>query len=289
MNKVEIINLNKKYPAFSLDNVSFSVPTGYVTGFIGKNGMGKTTTIKSILSLNNYDGNINLNCIGSDKKFDNQKIGVMMDDSFLAKDWNMNLVNEAMKVGYDEWNEELFWSHLIKFNINKKLKVRELSRGMKIKLMLAIALSHKAELLILDEPTSGLDPSMREEFVEIISEYMEDDNHTVLFSTHITQDLEAIADYIVFIDKGKIVLSMEKDEFINYFMILKCALRKQNNISESILLGKKVSKYNVELLVKRDKIKEIPDGFVEGQVSIDRVMVLYERKRELILYIRFSA
>lgn len=289
MNKVEIINLNKKYPTFSLDNVSFSVPTGYVTGFIGKNGMGKTTTIKSILSLNNYDGNINLNCIGSDKKFDNQKIGVIMDDSFLAKDWNMNLVNEAMKVGYDEWNEELFWSHLSKFNINKKLKVKELSRGMKIKLMLAIALSHKAELLILDEPTSGLDPSMREEFVEIISEYMEDDNHTVLFSTHITQDLEAIADYIVFIDKGKIVLSMEKDEFINYFMILKCALRKQNNISESILLGKKVSKYNVELLVKRDKIKEIPDGFVEGQVSIDRVMVLYERKRELILYIRFSA
>ncbi len=279
MNKVEIINLNKKYPTFSLDNVSFSVPTGYVTGFIGKNGMGKTTTIKSILSLNNYDGNINLNCIGSDKKFDNQKIGVIMDDSFLAKDWNMNLVNEAMKVGYDEWNEELFWSHLIKFNINKKLKVKELSRGMKIKLMLAIALSHKAELLILDEPTSGLDPSMREEFVEIISEYMEDDNHTVLFSTHITQDLEAIADYIVFIDKGKIVLSMEKDEFINYFMILKCALSKQNNISESILLGKKVSKYNVELLVKRDKIKEIPDGFVEDQVSIDRVMVLYGREK----------
>jgi len=277
MNKVEIVNLKKKYPKFSLNNVSFSIPRGYVTGFIGKNGMGKTTTIKSILSLNHYDGIINLNSLDQDEKFNNQKIGVVMDDSFLAKDWDMNLVNKAMKVGYDEWCEDIFWSYLIKFDIDKKLKVKELSRGMKIKLMLAVALSHRAELLILDEPTSGLDPSMREEFVEIIFGYMEDDNHTVLFSTHITQDLESIADYVVFIDKGEIVLSMEKDEFLNYFMILKSDLDKENSIDEYTVLGKKTSKYNVEFLVKREEVKEIPEGFVEDIVSIDRIMVLYGR------------
>jgi len=202
MNKIEIKNLKKDYQNFALKDVNFSIPAGYVTGFIGRNGMGKTTTIKSILSLIQYQGKI-LSIHDDEKtKLDNQKIGVIMDDSFLAKDWNMELVNQAMKVGYDKWEENTYWNFLEKFNIDRKLKVKELSRGMKIKLMLSIALSHNAELLILDEPTSGLDPSMREEFVEVISDYMQDDQHTVLFSTHITQDLETIADYIVFIDNG---------------------------------------------------------------------------------------
>lgn len=252
MNRVEIKNLNKKYSNFSLKNVTFSIPNGYVTGFIGKNGMGKTTTIKSIISLNHYDGSVIFSNTNLHENFDNQKIGVIMDDSFLAKDWDITLVNKAMKVGYDNWNEELFYSYLIRFSINKKMKVKELSRGMKIKLMLAIALSHRAELLVLDEPTSGLDPSMREEFCEIISEYMEDENHTVLFSTHITQDLESIADYIVFIDEGKIILSLEKDEFLEYFKILKCDLEHQNTISESAVLGKKINQHSVEFLVRAD-------------------------------------
>ena len=279
MNKIEIKNLNKDYQNFTLKNVNFSIPTGYVTGFIGRNGMGKTTTIKSILSLIQYQGDI-LSIHGDDKtKLDNQKIGVIMDDSFLAKDWNMELVNQAMKVGYDEWNENAYWKFLEKFHIDKKLKVKELSRGMKIKLMLSIALSHKAELLILDEPTSGLDPSMREEFVEVISDYMQDDKHTVLFSTHITQDLETIADYIVFIDNGEIVLALEKEEFINYFMILKCGLENQNILDSSAILGQKKTKYNIEYLVKRDAIDEIPNEYVEDEITIDKIMILYGREK----------
>ena len=279
MNRVEIKNLNKKYSNFSLKNVTFSIPNGYVTGFIGKNGMGKTTTIKSIISLNHYDGSVIFSNTNLHENFDNQKIGVIMDDSFLAKDWDITLVNKAMKVGYDNWNEELFYSYLIRFSINKKMKVKELSRGMKIKLMLAIALSHRAELLVLDEPTSGLDPSMREEFCEIISEYMEDENHTVLFSTHITQDLESIADYIVFIDEGKIILSLEKDEFLEYFKILKCDLEHQNTISESAVLGKKINQHSVEFLVRADDMKAVSNKFIEDKVSIDRIMVLYGRKK----------
>ena len=261
MNKIEIKNLKKDYQNFTLKNVNFSIPEGYVTGFIGRNGMGKTTTIKSILSLIQYQGEI-LSIHGDEEtKLDNQKIGVIMDDSFLAKDWNMELVNQAMKVGYDAWSENTYWEFLEKFHIDKKLKVKELSRGMKIKLMLSIALSHNAELLILDEPTSGLDPSMREEFVEVISDYMQDDNHTVLFSTHITQDLETIADYIVFIDNGEIVLALEKEEFINHFMILKCGLESQNILDSSAILGKKKTKYNIEYLVKRDAIQKIPNEY----------------------------
>ena len=279
MNKIEIKKLKKNYQNFALKDVNFSIPEGYVTGFIGRNGMGKTTTIKSILSLIQYQGEI-LSIHGDDKtKLNNQKIGVIMDDSFLAKDWNMELVNQAMKIGYDEWNENAYWKFLEKFNIDKKLKVKELSRGMKIKLMLSIALSHNAELLILDEPTSGLDPSMREEFVEVISDYMQDDKHTVLFSTHITQDLETIADYIVFIDNGEIVLALEKEEFINYFMILKCGLENQNILDSSAILGQKKTKYNIEYLVKRDAIDEIPNEYVEDAITIDKIMILYGREK----------
>ena len=279
MNKIEIKNLKKDYQNFALKDVNFSIPEGYVTGFIGRNGMGKTTTIKSILSLIQYQGEI-LSIHDDEKtKLDNQKIGVIMDDSFLAKDWNMELVNQAMKVGYDKWEENTYWNFLEKFNIDKKLKVKELSRGMKIKLMLSIALSHNAELLILDEPTSGLDPSMREEFVEVISDYMQDDRHTVLFSTHITQDLETIADYIVFIDNGEIVLALEKEEFINYFMILKCGLENQNILDSSAILGQKKTKYNIEYLVKRDAIDEIPNEYVEDAITIDKIMILYGREK----------
>ena len=279
MNKIEIKNLKKDYQNFALKDVNFSIPEGYVTGFIGRNGMGKTTTIKSILSLIQYQGEI-LSIHGDEKtKLNNQKIGVIMDDSFLAKDWNMELVNQAMKVGYDAWDESTYWEFLEKFHIDKKLKVKELSRGMKIKLMLSIALSHNAELLILDEPTSGLDPSMREEFVEVISDYMQDDRHTVLFSTHITQDLETIADYIVFIDNGEIVLALEKEEFINYFMILKCGLENQNMLNTTAILGQKKTKYNIEYLVKRDAIDEIPNEYVEDEITIDKIMILYGREK----------
>ena len=279
MNNIEIKNLKRDYQNFSLKDVNFSIPEGFVTGFIGRNGMGKTTTIKSILSLIQYQGDIL--SIHDDKKtkLNNQKIGVIMDDSFLAKDWNMELVNQAMKVGYDKWEENTYWNFLERFNIDKKLKVKELSRGMKIKLMLSIALSHNAELLILDEPTSGLDPSMREEFVEVISDYMQDDKYTVLFSTHITQDLETIADYIVFIDNGEIVLALEKEEFINYFMILKCGLENQNILDSSAILGQKKTKYNIEYLVKRDAIDEIPNEYVEDEITIDKIMILYGREK----------
>lgn len=276
MNQVELVHLRKQYATFSLDDVHFSIPAGYITGLIGRNGMGKTTTIKSILSLIHYDGQIHFPSRRT--PFDNQRIGVIMDDSFLSKDWNMRLVNQAMRVGYDQWDADAFFRYLAKFEIERSQKVKELSRGMKIKLMLAVALSHKAELLILDEPTSGLDPSMREEFAEILLDFMEQEGHTVLFSTHITQDLEAIADYIVFLDRGKVALAREKEEFIRYFMLLKGAPDERTKLPAEAILGRKTGKYGVELLVRRDALDAVPAGLTEDQVSIDRIMVLYGRE-----------
>ena len=161
--------------------------------------------IRSILSFINFEGNILID--GKDNLDLDflQKTGIVMDEQFLAKDWTISLVNQAMEVGYEEWNSKQFFNFIKSFDIPLKSKVRELSRGMKIKLMLSIALSHNTDLLILDEPTSGLDPSTRDEFVDIIQKYMENEENTVLFSTHITQDLEAIADYIIFIDDGKLI------------------------------------------------------------------------------------
>jgi len=278
MNKIEVTNLSKNYTTFQLRDVSFTIPKGYVTGFIGKNGAGKTTTIKSILSMINYDGLITIDSMDIEKMDFHQKIGVVMDDSFLAKDWTMKDVNQAMSIGYDNWDEAEFNKYLQDFAIDKSLKVKELSRGMKIKLMLAIALAHAANLLILDEPTSGLDPAMRDEFVSLISNFMKDENNTVLFSTHITQDLEAIADYIVFIDKGKMILAKEKDEFKKYFMILKGASENLSKIDESAILGKKLSSYNCEILIKKDSLLYVPEGFAEDIVTLDRIMVLFGRE-----------
>lgn len=271
---MEVDHLNKTYETFKLDEVSFEIPQGYVTGFIGRNGMGKTTTIKAMLGLIKYEGTIS---IDGKSAYDLQDIGIIMDDSFLAKDWTMNHVNQAMSIGYTHWNEDLFFSYLDRFKISRELKVKALSRGMKIKVMLAIALSHEAHLLIFDEPTSGLDPSMREEFKEIILDYMEDDQNTVLFSSHITQDLEDIADYILFIDNGKIVLSLPKEEFMDYFMILKTDKAQLDTIDPSLILGRKENKYSNELLVKKADFNTIPEGFIEDQVTLDQIMILYGR------------
>ena len=274
--KIRAKNLSKDFGKFKLGPNDFSIKRGFVTGFIGKNGMGKTTTIKALLSLINYDGEIFLD----DKKIEDldylQDVGLVMDDSFLGKDWTLDLVNDAMAVGYDRWDEDLFYAYLDKFKLDRDKKVEDLSRGMKIKLMLAVALSHDAKILILDEPTSGLDPAMRDELVDIILDFMENPNHTVIFSTHITQDLDRIADYIVFIDEGKIVFEGLKDELYNKFLLIKGGLDDYDSIKNLEILGKKMSKVNFEALVLREDYIE-NESLIAEVPSIDQIMIYYGR------------
>ncbi|MCI5839260.1 MAG: ABC transporter ATP-binding protein [Peptoniphilaceae bacterium] len=275
--KIKVRNLEKKYDNFILGKNTFNIKKGFITGFIGKNGMGKTTTIKALLSLINYDGEILID----EKNIKNsnyiQNVGIIMDDSFLGKDWSIKLVNEAMKLGYENWNENLFFNYLKKFSIDTKKKVSELSRGMNIKLMLSIALSHNANLLILDEPTSGLDPSMRDELTDILKDFVENEENTVLFSTHITEDLEKISDYIIFIDNGKIIENCTKDEFLNKYLIIKGEKEKINFLSDFEILGKKINSISFEVLVKNIDKKVISDELIVEKPNINEIMVLFGR------------
>ena len=274
--KIMAKNLAKTYEKFKLGPNDFAIKKGFVTGFIGKNGMGKTTTIKALLSLINYDGEIFLD----GKKINDltylQDVGLVMDDSFLGKNWALDLVSEAMAIGYDRWDSKTYYEYLNKFGLEKEKKVCELSRGMKIKLMLAVALSHEAKILILDEPTSGLDPAMRDELVDMILDFMENEDHTVLFSTHITQDLDKIADYIVFIDQGKIVFEGPKDELYDKFLLIKGGLDDFEKIKNMKILGQKMSKVNFEALVLKEDYKE-DENFVAEVPTIDEIMIYYGR------------
>ena len=267
--KIMAKNLSKTYDKFKLGPNDFAIKKGFVTGFIGKNGMGKTTTIKALLSLINYDGEIFLD----GKKINDltylQDVGLVMDDSFLGKDWTLDLVSEAMAIGYDRWDSKTYYEYLNKFGLEKEKKVCELSRGMKIKLMLAVALSHDAKILILDEPTSGLDPAMRDELVDMILDFMENENHTVLFSTHITQDLDRIADYIVFIDQGKIVFEGIKDELYDKFLLIKGGLEDYERIKNLKIYGQKKTKVNFEALILREDYKESIPEFSPSKNRLD--------------------
>lgn len=275
--KIRAKGLAKTFGKFILGPNDFAIKKGFVTGFIGKNGMGKTTTIKALLSLINYDGDIFID----DKKIEDlsylQDVGLVMDDSFLGKDWTLDLVNEAMTVGYENWDKDTYYSYLDKFDLEEGKKVEELSRGMKIKLMLAVALSHQAKILILDEPTSGLDPAMRDELVDIILDFMENEDHTVLFSTHITQDLDRIADYIVFIDEGKIVFEGSKDELYDKFLLVKGGLDDYELIKKFKIYGQKKTKVNFEALILREDFVE-DNKLVTEVPSIDQIMIYYGRK-----------
>lgn len=277
-NKIVMENVKKEYKNFQLGEISISIPKGYITGFIGRNGQGKTTMIRSILSFINFEGNILID--GKDNLDLDflQKTGIVMDEQFLAKDWTISLVNQAMEVGYEEWNSKQFFNFIKSFDIPLKSKVRELSRGMKIKLMLSIALSHNTDLLILDEPTSGLDPSTRDEFVDIIQKYMENEENTVLFSTHITQDLEAIADYIIFIDDGKLIQFAPMEEFINSYKIIKGSLDDLERISNNNLLGYKKSSIGFEALISKNFEDKIPSYINIESANIEKIMVLYRRE-----------
>lgn len=277
-NKIVMENVKKEYKNFQLGEISILIPKGYITGFIGRNGQGKTTMIRSILSFINFEGNILID--GKDNLDLDflQKTGIVMDEQFLAKDWTISLVNQAMEVGYEEWNSKQFFNFIKSFDIPLKSKVRELSRGMKIKLMLSIALSHNTDLLILDEPTSGLDPSTRDEFVDIIQKYMENEENTVLFSTHITQDLEAIADYIIFIDDGKLIQFAPMEEFINSYKIIKGSLDDLERISKNNLLGYKKSSIGFEALISKTLEDRIPSYITTESANIEKIMVLYRRE-----------
>lgn len=278
-NILEITNLCKEYHDFKLNNVNLTIPKGMIMGLIGENGAGKTTTIRAILNLlNNTSGEIKV--FGLDiKKNEKQikeEIGVVLDDSFLSEYLNPNAVNRIMKNLYKNWNEDTYNKYIKEFKLPINKNIKDYSSGMKMKLKLAVALSHNAKLLILDEPTSGLDPIARNEILDIFQEFIQDEEHSILVSSHITSDLEHIADYITFINNGEIILSEPKDNLLDNYGIVKCSEESFNKINKNDFINYRKNKYEYEMLVEnRFDFKKKYDIETIDKPTIEDIMLIY--------------
>ena len=260
MDAINLQGVSKHFKSFHLGRLSLTLPEGSVMGLIGENGSGKTTLLKLILnSLHKDEGSIEVFGKSQDKDFYKLKedIGVVMESASFSPFLNAVEVEKVMSGIFRNWDSEEYYSYLKKFNIPEKTKFKELSKGSKMKLYIAVALSHKAKLLILDEPTSGLDPVAREEFLDIIWDFTRDEHHSVLISSHIVSDLEKVCDYITFLHQGKVVLSYEKDELLESFGILKCTEENFREIDKDIVIGSRRSPYGVEALIDKRKAPDL--------------------------------
>lgn len=279
-NILEIKNLNKKYKEFELKNINLSLPQGMIMGLIGENGAGKTTTIKSILNLVRIDSG-EIKMFGLDFKKDEKQIkeniGVVLDNSFLSEYLTCKDINKIMKKIYKTWDEELFFNYSKNFNLPLDKNSKEFSNGMKMKLKIAVALSHKPKLLILDEPTSGLDPIARNEILDIFQDFIQNGENSILVSSHITSDLEHIADYITFINNGEIIFCKNKDDLIEKYGIAKCTENEFNSISTCDFVKCRKNKYDYELLVEDKNVfsKKYSNVNVIDKASIEDIMLFY--------------
>lgn len=281
MNALEIKNLKKEYPGFKLENISFTLPGGCILGLIGENGAGKSTTIKLILNMLRKDGG-SITVLGRDSGADNrltkEDVGVVLDEAGIPGCLNARQVGNIMKHTFKNWDQTAYADHLKRFGLPSDKEYKDFSRGMKMKLGIAIAMSHNARLLLLDEATSGLDPVVRDEVLDILNEFTRDENHSILISSHIVSDLEKLCDYIAFLHKGKLMLFEEKDELLARYGILHCTESQLSKLDKDAVKHKKVSPYGAEALVIRDKI---PSAMSISPVSIEELFV-YMVKEEAV-------
>ena len=278
-NVIELKNVVKDYGDFKLDHISFAVPEGSVCGFIGQNGAGKTTTINLILDIINRDeGEISLfgKPVDQDHAYVREDVGVVFDEMGFHEFMTAKDINIMMKNIYKNWDEVAFFDYLKRFSLPSKKKCGAFSRGMRMKLQIAPAMSHKAKLLIMDEPTSGLDPIVRNEMIGIFRDFVVEEDHTILLSSHITGDLEKIADEVVFIDGGKIVLSGNKDEILEKHGILKCKKEEASKVSEALIVGVEEEAYSTSILVndRHEAAKLYPDMVIE-EAALEDIMIYY--------------
>lgn len=274
MYSLELKDVCKKYKEFALENVSFAVPQGCVMGLIGENGAGKSTTVRLILDMIKRDSG-EIAILGqNDMQAAKQNIGVVFDETGYPEAFTAKHINGVMKYTFDNWDEDKYFEYLDRFEISQTKKFKELSRGMKMKLSIAAAISHDAKLLILDEATSGLDPIIRDEILDIFYDYISDGDKSILMSSHILSDLEKICDYITFIHKGRVLFSEEKDILTEKYAILKCDKEHIPNIDPEAIFGRKNAVLSTELLVDRAMI---PSDFRTERASIEDIMLLMSK------------
>lgn len=280
MNHIEVNHINKKYEQFQLSNVSFTVPAGCIVGFIGENGAGKTTTIKSILNCIMIDqGEIKLfgKPISNEIK---EEIGVVFDQNFFYEGLSAKDIDLILKNTYKHWDSQLFYQYCTDWELPINQAMKQLSKGMKMKVSIAAALAHHPKLLILDEATSGLDPISRNDILDIFLDFIQDEDHSIFFSSHITSDLEKIADRIIFIHKGKILFEKDKDELKDNYGVLKT--QNEELLKDAHKLRLMRNTFGCEYLI--DNRQEIHQAYPEAvcdPISIDDLMVFYVKGDEL--------
>lgn len=285
-NILEIKNLRKVYGADGVagaKNVSFNLPRGYIMGFVGKNGAGKTTTIKAILNMvKRDDGEIKifgLDNIENEAEV-KQRIGVVLDKPFHEQNWTLERMGKVLKPFYKNWSDERYHGLLRDFGLDKAKKVKELSRGMGMKFMMACALAHDPDFLILDEPTGGLDAVARDELVTILQNFVSDDKKSILFSTHITSDLEKIADYITFINNGVVVHSDTKDNLLEKYVIVKGGLGILTEAQKEMIIGYSETKVNFDGMVERGVAKKFPKEVLTEACTLDEIVVRFNKDKK---------
>ncbi len=272
-NAIEIRGLVKEYKDFKLDNVDLTLPGGCILGLIGENGAGKSTLIKCLLGIiHKNEGSITILGRDADKELADIKedVGVVLDDVGIPDTFKYKQINSVMKCTYRNWDEAVFEGYMEKFGLPKNKKFKDFSRGMKMKMGIAIALSHNAKLLVLDEATNGLDPVIRDEVTDIFYEFTRDEDHSILISSHIVSDLEKLCDYISFIHKGRVLLNEEKDILLEEYGILSCTEEALKELDPHAIRGKKSGKYGVQALVKRNGV---PAGMDISPVTIEELFV----------------
>lgn len=273
MNALEIKGLTKKFPGFTLENLNLILPAGCILGLIGENGAGKSTTIKLILDILHKDSGT-ITILGRDSEdhleITKEDIGVVMDELGLPACLNVREVGKVMAGIFRNWDDQAYRGYLRDLDIPEDKAFKDFSRGMKMKLGFAIALSHKAKLLLLDEATSGLDPVARDYVVELLEDFTRDESHAVLISSHIVSDLEKLCDYIAFLHKGKLMLMEEKDVLLERYGILRCERAQLDGLEKSAVLHRKDSPYGSEALVRREAV---PAGLQVSPVSIEELFV----------------
>lgn len=274
---IEITNLNKKFTDFALQDISINIPKGKIVGLIGENGAGKTTLIKCILNVMHKDsGNVKL----FDQEYQDslkEDIGVIFDDSFINESFNIMDLNLIMKNIFKKWDSRLFFKYIKSFKIPKNKEIRKLSTGMKKKVEIAAAISRHPKVLILDEPTSGLDPVMRSEILDMFSEFVENEECSILLSTHITSDLEHIADEIIFISKGKLIFDAPLNEIKESFIVLELTEEEYQNFNKEEIIRLKKNRLDYQVLINKKHMKEEYQAYIHNLTTLDDIMLLYIR------------
>ena len=278
MNVIEIKDLTKSYKTFSLDHLNLALPQGCIMGLIGENGAGKSTTIKLILNMIHKDSGF-ISLFGKNHeeniRLAKEDIGIVFDEVGIPECLTPVQVGKIMKCSFKNWDEQAYNNYLSKFSLQENKKFKEFSRGMKMKLGLAVALSHHPKLLILDEATSGLDPVIRDEILDIFNEFTRDESHSILISSHIVSDLEKICDYIAFLHKGKLMLCEEKDALKDKYGVIHCSKEQLNEFDPSSILGTKINPYGVEAIVRRNAA---PAGVEIQPIDIEQLFVIMAKE-----------